>query len=53
MTMIAEYLLRVPNKLLDELGVGLVLFIKGKILHLWSAIKERDKVRELYRRAGM
>jgi len=53
MTMIAEYMLRAPNKLFEELGIGLVLFIKGKILHLWSAIKGRDKVRELYRRAGL
>lgn len=53
LTMIAEYMLRVPQKLLDELGVGLTLVIKGKVLHFWSAIKERDKVRELFRRAGV
>ena len=53
LTMIAEYMLRVPSKLVDELGVGLVLVLKGKVIHFWSAIKERDKVRELFRRAGM
>jgi heterodisulfide reductase subunit C len=53
LTMLAEYMLRVPLKLLDELGLGMALILKGKVLHLWSAIKERDKVRELYRRAGM
>jgi heterodisulfide reductase subunit C len=53
LTMIAEYLFRVPLKLVDELGVGLVLIIKGKVLHFWSAIRGRGKVRELFRRAGM
>ncbi len=52
-TMIAEYMLRAPQKLPAEIGVGLVLIIKGKVLHFWSAIKERRKVQELFRRAGV
>lgn len=53
MTMLAEYMLRVPQKLPAEIGVGLALILKGKVIHLWSAIRERDKVRELFRRAGV
>lgn len=53
LTMLAEYILRVPQKLPDEIGLGWALFIRGKVLHFWSAIKERSKIRELFRRAGM
>jgi len=53
LTMIVEYVLRVPLTMLDKVGIGLALIIKGKVLHFWSAIKERDKVRELFRRAGV
>ena len=53
LTMLAEYMLRVPQKLPAEIGVGLKLVLKGKVLKFWSAVKERDKVRELFRRAGV
>ena len=53
LTMLAEYMLRVPQKLPDEIGLGLALILKGKVLHLWSAVKERGKVRNLFDRAGM
>jgi len=46
-------MLRVPQKLPDEIGVGLKRIVKGKVLKFWSAIKERGKVRELFRRAGV
>ncbi len=53
LTMLAEYMLRVPQKLPQEIGLGITLILKGKVLHLWSAVKERGKVRELFRRVGM
>jgi heterodisulfide reductase subunit C len=53
LTMLAEYMLRVPQKLPAEIGLGIALVLKGKVLHFWSAIRERDRVRELFRRARM
>lgn len=53
LSMLAEYMLRVPQKLPAEIGLGLKLIIKGKVLHLWTAVKDRSKVRELFRRAGV
>ena len=53
LSMLAEYMLRVPQKLPAEISLGVRLVLKGKVLKLWSAIKERDKVQELFRRAGV
>lgn len=53
LSMLAEYMLRVPQKLPQEIGLGITLILKGKVLHLWSAIKKRNQVREIFRRAGM
>jgi len=53
LTMLAEYMLRVPQKLPAEIGLGIALVLKGKVLHFWSAIKERGRVRKLFHRAGM
>jgi len=53
LSMLAEYMLRVPQKLPAEIGLGLKLIIKGKVLRLWTAVKDRSKVRELFRRAGV
>ncbi|UCC64904.1 MAG: 4Fe-4S dicluster domain-containing protein [Anaerolineae bacterium] len=53
LTMLAEYILHVPQKLPAEIGIGWALFVRGKVLHLWSAIKERGAVRKLFDRAGL
>jgi heterodisulfide reductase subunit C len=53
LSMLTEYMLRVPQKLPQEIGLGIALILKGKVLHLWSAIKERSQVREIFRRAGL
>lgn len=53
LSMLAEYMLRVPQKLPQEIGLGITLILKGKVLHLWSAVKKRNQVREIFRRAGM
>jgi len=53
LSMLAEYMLRVPQKLPQEIGLGVTLILKGKVLKFWSAIKGRDQIRELFRRAGL
>jgi len=53
LTMLAEYILHVPQKLPAEIGIGWALFVRGKVLHLWSAIKERGAIRTLFDRAGL
>jgi heterodisulfide reductase subunit C len=53
LTMLAEYITRVPQKLPAEIGIGWALFVRGKVLHFWNAIKDREAVRNLFDRAGV
>jgi len=51
-TMLAEYKLR-SRDLLSDLGLGALLFLKGKIPLLPERVKALDQVRELYKKSKL
>ncbi len=53
LSMMLEYKLRTPGKLLNDLAWNLQLFAKGKALHLWKKIRDLDRLKELFQRSGV